>query len=60
MDDDAASSSSWVIVARDPGVFDRGRLDDEAEEIEVPAGLRPWRDDYSSLFAVLGRPKRDD
>lgn len=59
-DDDAASSSSWVIVARDPAVFDRGRLDDEAEEIEVPAGLRPWRDDYSSLFAVLGRPKRDD
>jgi hypothetical protein len=23
------------------------------EEIPVPPGLRAWRDDYSSLFAVL-------
>ncbi|MBL8699700.1 MAG: fused MFS/spermidine synthase [Alphaproteobacteria bacterium] len=55
-----SSGSSWVIVAKDPGRFAVGRLGDEAEAIEVPAGLKPWRDDYSSLFAVLRRPGADE
>lgn len=53
---DASSGSTWVIVAKDPRRFESGRFGDEAETIDVPAGLQPWRDDYSSLFAVLRRP----
>ena len=44
-EDEVTSASSWVLVGRGDGV--------PGEEIAVPPGLRAWRDDYSSIFAVL-------
>jgi hypothetical protein len=44
-DEEVTSASSWVLVARGGDI--------PGEEIAVPPGLRAWRDDYSSLFAVL-------
>ena len=44
-EDDVTSASSWVLVSR--------RSDLPGAAIDLPAGLRSWRDDYSSLFAVL-------
>jgi hypothetical protein len=44
-EEEVTSASSWVLVARGGDI--------PGEEIAVPRGLRAWRDDYSSLFAVL-------
>ena len=45
--------SSWVLVSRDAAVFAQPQLREAASEIEARAGFRVWRDDYSSVFAVL-------
>ncbi|OHC63791.1 MAG: hypothetical protein A2045_00075, partial [Rhodocyclales bacterium GWA2_65_20] len=45
--------SSWVLVSGDAGVFGREQLREVAAEIAVRPGFRIWRDDYSSIFAVL-------
>lgn len=45
--------SDWVLVSADERFFDGPLLKDAAAEIKVPAGFRVWRDDYSSVFAVL-------
>ena len=44
--------SRWALVTRADALFDRAQL---AGSREIPArpGFRPWRDDYSSLFAIL-------
>lgn len=45
--------SSWVLVSAAPTFFAASELRDVAETIVVPPGFRLWRDDYSSVFAVL-------
>jgi SAM-dependent methyltransferase len=55
-DDEDAAGSTWVVVARTAADLARGRLIDATVAIEIPQGLRPWRDDYSSLFSVLRTP----
>lgn len=57
-EDEDAAGSTWVVVARHEVDLARGRLIDATDEIEIPSGLRPWRDDYSSLFSVLRTPSR--
>lgn len=57
-DDPDNSGSTWVVVARHAVDLARGQLVDVTEEITVPPGLKPWRDDYSSLFSALRTPKR--
>ena len=47
------SRISWVLVSGDAGVFGREQLREVAAEIAVRPGFRIWRDDYSSIFAVL-------
>ncbi len=54
-DDGTTSASSWVVVAKDPRRLEPELLGGEARQIALPAGLAPWRDDYSSLFSVLRR-----
>ena len=46
-------SSDWVLVSADERFFADPLLKDAAKTIAVPKGFRVWRDDYSSVFAVL-------
>jgi hypothetical protein len=64
VDDDGGESdenagSTWVVVAREAADLARGQLAGATADILVPPGLKPWRDDYSSLFPVLRRPASD-
>jgi SAM-dependent methyltransferase len=45
--------SDWVLVSADERVFGDPLLQDVAINIDVPNDFRSWRDDYSSVFAVL-------
>jgi len=53
-DEKAIDAASWVLIA-DKGhpIFDPIGGAALGEEIEPKPGLRPWTDDYSSVFAVL-------
>jgi SAM-dependent methyltransferase/multisubunit Na+/H+ antiporter MnhB subunit len=44
--------SRWALVSGDVSVFGQPELIG-ATPIEVKAGFRPWRDDYSSLLSIL-------
>ena len=50
--DNAIDPSNWVLVTSRPGFFASPGLT-SAKTISAPAGLRPWRDDYSNLWQVL-------
>jgi hypothetical protein len=52
-----AGAASWVVVASTADALAFGVFADRTGEIDVPAGFRPWTDDYSSLLAVLGRKR---
>ncbi|WP_260590758.1 fused MFS/spermidine synthase [Variovorax sp. DXTD-1] len=47
------NSTDWVLVARDPAVLAREPLRGAALPIAVPAGTRPWTDDFNNLLGVL-------
>jgi SAM-dependent methyltransferase len=47
------ASTDWVLVTRDPELFKHAELAEVSEEIEVPAGLSAWTDDFNNLFQVL-------
>jgi SAM-dependent methyltransferase len=44
--------SSWALISADPKIFAHPLLAD-SQAIEVRPSFKPWRDDYSSLFAIL-------
>jgi hypothetical protein len=50
--DHAVARSVWVLVSRRPGLFDaqvfRGH-----RPVVVPPDVRPWTDDYSSIWPIL-------
>lgn len=48
-----ADPSQWVIVTSNRSVIDRLRADGNAREIAQVPGLRPWTDDFNSLFQIL-------
>ncbi|HEX8986517.1 MAG TPA: fused MFS/spermidine synthase [Rhodocyclaceae bacterium] len=52
-DPDMSFPSDWVLVTTDERFFDDAQLKGRAARIAVPPGFRLWRDDYSSVFAVL-------
>jgi len=47
------ASTDWVLVARSGELFDRPEFKSVREEIEPPAKLAPWTDDFNNLFQVL-------
>ena len=49
--------AEWVLVTRNRAFLDRPETRAGAAEIKIPARLRPWTDDYNSLFPIL-RPVR--
>jgi hypothetical protein len=53
-DDEALiNHSEWVLVTKDGDFLRKVRTLGKVEPIGVPAGLKPWTDDYNSLFTVL-------
>jgi hypothetical protein len=51
--DENAYGSTWVLVVQHPSRLAGVVLPTEARELERPTHLRPWTDDYSSLWRVL-------
>ena len=47
------SASDWVLVTSRANFFDLNEIRRAAQPIQIPAGLRPWTDDYSNLFEVF-------
>lgn len=46
-------TSSWILISDRPEIFDVKEFVDTAEEIELKRAIRPWTDDYSSIYAIL-------
>ena len=51
-DQDLAFASRWVVITDNKDFFDHASLQ-AMREVEAPEGFAAWRDDYSSLLAVL-------
>jgi hypothetical protein len=42
-----------VLVSAEPAFYEEPQLRGAVAEIEAKPGFRLWRDDYSSVYAVL-------
>ena len=51
-DQELAFASRWVVISDNKDFFDQALLQ-AMREVEAPEGFAAWRDDYSSLLAVL-------
>jgi hypothetical protein len=45
--------SDWVLVSRNSRFMGSPLLTKQEMPIQIPAGLRPWTDDYNNLFQIL-------
>ena len=52
-DESLASSSDWVLLARDPEALARPRIAEAAAQITEQPGWRLWTDDFNNLVQVL-------
>jgi hypothetical protein len=48
-----AYRSTWVLLTDSPTFFANPNVEPVANPIAIPAHLRPWTDDYSSLLPIL-------
>jgi hypothetical protein len=55
-DDERILPADWVLVSNNPAVLENPGVTANSEAIASRAGLRPWTDNYSSLFEVLSPP----
>lgn len=44
---------TYILISEDAGVFDADVLRDDAMVVEPEAAIRPWTDDYSSIYTIL-------
>jgi predicted membrane-bound spermidine synthase len=52
-DDSPASSTDWVLLARDPRVLDDPAIAARAEPLDPVPGFSLWTDQFNNLFDVL-------
>jgi hypothetical protein len=52
-DDRLASSTDWVLLARDARVFDDPQIAERAEPLQPVAGFSLWTDQFNNLLDVL-------
>jgi hypothetical protein len=52
-DDRSASSTDWVLLARDAKVLDDPKIADRAETLAPVAGFSLWTDQFNNLLDVL-------
>ncbi len=46
-------SATYVLVSKRPGFFGNPLFKDRLETVEIPKGLQPWTDDFTSLWRIL-------
>jgi hypothetical protein len=51
--DPLGNSSSWVLIAKEPGRLNDARLVDASSTIDARRDWRVWTDDFNNLFQVL-------
>ena len=49
---DAVERTQWILVTLDDELFNQGPLS-YGLPVSVPATLRPWTDDYTSIWQSL-------
>ena len=52
-DDHYLYRSDWILVTANDRLVQQLKAAGVAEDVERPASLRPWTDDYNNLFQVL-------
>lgn len=50
------SPSDWILLTRDPSIFDSVEIKNVKKYIEVNDSLPIWTDQYNNLFQTLRRP----
>ncbi|MCU0952722.1 MAG: fused MFS/spermidine synthase [Burkholderiaceae bacterium] len=53
LDDVLASSTDWVLIAKDPAAFDVGGLAARAEPLQPNPAMSLWTDQFNNLLDVL-------
>jgi len=53
MDDRGLLESTWVLISDSDAVFDAKEFAGSAAELSPESSIRPWTDDYSSIYAIL-------
>jgi SAM-dependent methyltransferase len=46
-------AATYVLVSKRPGFFQLSPLKERIKGIEIPKGLQPWTDDFTSLWRIL-------
>ncbi len=46
-------SSDWVLLSRDPGALQGGRVKAGSEPLKSARSVRRWSDDFSNLYRIL-------
>ncbi|MDB5764773.1 MAG: integral rane protein-like protein [Herminiimonas sp.] len=47
------TGSAWVLIGDRADIFDAKELRDSVTAIEPESAIRPWTDDYSSIYTIL-------
>ena len=45
--------AKWVLLSRDPGVFDRDHLSGAGTPLRTEPGISGWTDDYSNVWKIM-------
>ncbi len=59
-DDDEVFRARWVLVSSRQDFFDNPDIEEAGTLLEGKANPRPWTDDYSNLFRVIGSGFMDE
>jgi SAM-dependent methyltransferase len=52
-EDNLISTADWVLVTHNQQFLDLPIIERGQQPVRIPAGLRPWTDDYNNLFQIL-------
>ena len=52
-EDRGLMGSTWILISDNAGIFDANAFANSTEALEPETAIRPWTDDYSSIYAIL-------
>jgi hypothetical protein len=47
------AGSAWILISDRANIFDAKELKDNVTAVEPESTIRPWTDDYSSIYTIL-------
>ena len=56
MPEDLILPAEWVLVTRNPSVFENTAIRLHSQPITPRPRLRPWTDDFNNLLEILKTP----